>query len=142
MIKVPQFEQAHYDMYLRYQSERHHDGSMLHSSPEDYIHFLSSLWCDTVFVEFKINGELAAVAVVDCLNKALSAVYTFFDPAYSNFGLGSYAILWQIEWAKQRRDEFLYLGYWIKECQKMAYKTNYRPLQILKNNQWVNYSVE
>lgn len=110
---------------------------MAKSSKKEYINFLKSSWCDTHFVEFSIGGELAAVAVVDSLDNALSAVYTFFEPKFSGYGLGVYAVLWQIEWAKQLQKEFLYLGFWIKECRKMSYKSYYQPLQILKNQHWV-----
>jgi arginine-tRNA-protein transferase len=131
------FEQAHYDMYLRYQSSRHSDGAMAHASPDDYMNFLGSSWCDSRFVEFSIADELAAIAVVDQFPSALSAVYTFFEPKFSDYSLGTYAVLWQIAQAQTGRREFLYLGYWLKECQKMAYKSNYQPLQIWRDGQWL-----
>ena len=137
IIKSAEFEQAHFDMYLRYQAARHRDGSMFQSSEEDYVRFLKGSWCDTHFVEFSINGELAAIAVVDQLNNALSAVYTFFEPKFSSYSLGVYAVLWQIEQAKQANKEFLYLGFWIKQCKKMSYKSDYQPLQILRDKQWI-----
>lgn len=136
IIKPARFEYAHYQLYLHYQHSRHTGGDMAEASPEDYIEFLSSSWCETMFVEFSLAGELAGIAVVDDLNNALSAVYTFFNPKFSNYGLGVYAVLWQIEHAKQLQKDFVYLGYWIKDCQKMAYKNNYQPLQILRNKQW------
>ncbi len=135
-IKPAVFEQAHYEMYLRYQTIRHTDGDMARSSPDDYLGFLSSSWCNTQFVEFSINGRLAGIAVVDLFDNAWSAVYTFFEPEFSGYGLGVYAVLWQIEQAKSEHREFLYLGYWIQACKKMAYKSNYQPLQLLLNKQW------
>lgn len=112
---------------------------MANSGKREYIDFLKSTWCDTRFVEFSIEGELAAIAVVDDLGDALSAVYTFFDPKFSAYGLGVYAVLWQIEWAKTLHKEFLYLGFWIKQCRKMSYKSDYRPLQIFKDKEWIGY---
>ncbi len=137
LVKPAVFEQAHYDMYLRYQAARHTNGSMANSSPDDYLGFLASSWCDTRFVEFTINNELAGVAVIDQFEQAWSAVYTFFEPKFSNFSLGVYAVLWQIEQARLHQKEFLYLGFWIKACKKMAYKIDYQPLQLLINNQWI-----
>ncbi|MBK8814348.1 MAG: arginyltransferase [Methylococcaceae bacterium] len=136
-VKPPVFNKGHYEMFLRYQTTRHQDGSMAKSGKKDYINFLKSNWCDTHFVEFSINGELAAIAVVDDLGDSLSAVYTFFDPKFSAYGLGVYAVLWQIEWAKTLQRDYLYLGFWIKQCRKMSYKNNYQPLQILKDKQWI-----
>lgn len=140
VIKPAVFVEAHYELYLRYQNIRHTDGDMALATPDDYIGFLSCSWTDTMFVEFSIDGELAGIAVVDQLNNALSAVYTFFDPKFASYSLGVYAVLWQIEQAKLQQKEFLYLGFWIKNCQKMAYKSNYHPLQILHDKQWLTLS--
>jgi arginine-tRNA-protein transferase len=109
---------------------------MANSTPEEYINFLGSRWCKTQFVEFSIANELAGVAVVDYLQNGLSAVYTFFEPKFSNYSLGIYAVLWQIQHAKELNINFVYLGFWIKNCQKMAYKNQYQPLQGLINQHW------
>lgn len=139
ILKPPIFEQAHYDMFLRYQAARHDSGDMANSSSVQYIDFLSSSWCDTQFIEFSISGALAAVAVIDRLDNALSAVYTFFEPELSSYSLGTYAVLWQIERALHEKREFVYLGFWIKECKKMAYKNQFQPMQVLVNNQWLPF---
>jgi len=136
ILKPADFCQTHFDMYKHYQTVRHKNGLMMHFSPDDYIHFLTSSWCDTRFVEFSINNEIAAIAVIDLLDDAWSAVYTFFEPKFSSYSLGVFAILWEIEQAKLEQKEFLYLGYWIKNCNKMAYKNDYQPIQLLIDNQW------
>ncbi|MCX7084833.1 MAG: arginyltransferase [Methylococcales bacterium] len=135
-IKPALFEQAHYDMYIRYQKSRHLDGSMANTSPEDYLSFLSSTWSDTVFIEFSINNELASIAVVDQFDDSCSAVYTFFDPKFSDYSPGVFAVLWQIKHCLQANKEFLYLGLWIETCKKMTYKTNYQPLEYLIDHEW------
>lgn len=136
-IKPAIFEQAHYDMYLRYQAIRHPEGSMINASPENYFRFLSSSWCNTQFVEFSINNELAGIAIIDQFDEAWSAVYTFFEPKFSDYSLGVYAILWQIQQANLQQKEYLYLGFWLKDCTKMSYKTCYQPIQLLIDKQWV-----
>ncbi len=136
IVKPAQFEQAHYDMYMRYQKHRHQAGGMADSSEDDYINFLSSDWCNTLFVEFSIDDELAAIAIVDLLDNALSAVYTFFEPEFSSYSLGTYAVLWQINHAKEMNLAFVYMGFWIKDCRKMSYKTQYQPIQGFINNEW------
>ncbi len=140
-VKPAIFEQAHYDMYLRYQTARHNEGSMADASPDDYINFLGSSWCDTRFIEFSINNELAGIAVVDQFDQAWSAVYTFFEPKFSDHSLGVFAVLWQIEQVRLQQKEFLYLGFWIKACKKMAYKSDYQPMQLLIDNQWLEMTV-
>lgn len=136
IIKPAVFEQAHYELYLRYQHQRHAEGEMVNTSPDQYIKFLGSSWCNTRFVEFFRAGELAAVAIVDCLDDGLSAVYTFFDPKFSSYSPGVYAVLWQIHYAQEQGLDWLYLGFWIAECRKMNYKNQYRPLQGLIDRQW------
>ena len=131
-----QFKQTHYDLYIRYQKNRHQTGDMADSSEKDYIDFLSSEWCNTLFVEFSVDKKCVAIATVDQLDNALSAVYTFFDPDYSHLSLGTYAVLWQIDYAKKQGLDYLYLGFFVKNCQKMSYKNNYQPLQGFINKQW------
>ena len=140
IVKPAVFEQAHYDMYLRYQAVRHSDSSMATVSPDEYLSFLGSSWCNTRFVEFSINNELAGVAVIDQFEKAWSAVYTFFEPKFNDYSLGVYAVLWQIEQVVRQQKEFLYLGFWIQACKKMAYKSDYQPLQLLIDKQWLEMS--
>jgi arginine-tRNA-protein transferase len=138
IIKPAKFEQAHYDMYIRYQKHKHKDGDMADSSKDDYINFLASNWCNTLFVEFSINKELAAVAIVDLLDNALSAVYTFFEPRFSQYSLGTYAVLWQQNHAKELELEYVYMGFWIENCRKMSYKIQFQPMQGFIANEWKN----
>ncbi|AMK76079.1 MULTISPECIES: arginyltransferase [Methylomonas] len=136
VVKDAEFDPRHFRLYQRYLNARHDKPGEEPTSPDDYIKFLGSSWCDTLFVEFLIGGQLAAVAVVDVVSDGLSAVYTFFDPDFADYSPGVYAVLWQIETAKQLGLEYLYLGYWIKDCRKMRYKIDYQPLTGLLDGQW------
>ena len=134
--KAPVFQTEHYALYARYIAARHGGGSMENPEPESYIEFLTAGWADTVFYEFRANSRLLAVAVVDHLEDGLSAVYTFFDPQESQRSLGRLAILKQIELARALQLRWLYLGYWIDDCQKMSYKAEYRPLEYFRAGEW------
>lgn len=137
VIQMPgQFKQEHYELYESYIKTRHHDGDMYPPSPEQYESFLLSDWGCTVFFEFRQNGRLLAVAVSDVMHNGLSAVYTFYDVNETRRSLGVLAVIWQIQHAIELELPAVYLGYWIKECQKMAYKTEYRPLEVFVDNQW------
>ncbi|CAA0118918.1 Aspartate/glutamate leucyltransferase [Halioglobus japonicus] len=125
-----------FDLYHRYISLRHADGDMYPPEREQYEAFLNSVWGCTSYFRFYDQGKLIAVAVVDKLEDGLSAIYTFFDPDASKRGLGVYAILWQVEQARIMGLDYLYLGYWIRECQKMSYKSEYRPLEVYQNSRW------
>ncbi len=128
----------HYELYARYINTRHSDGDMYPANEEQYRSFLTSEWDVTQYVNFYVNEKLCAVVVMDQLNDGLSAVYTFFDPDMQERSLGVFAILWQIENVKKQGLSYLYLGYWIKQCQKMSYKLNYRPVELFHKQRWVS----
>lgn len=133
-----EFDEAHYRLYLRYLRSRHPDSDMGDAMPEDYLRFLGHpLWENTRFIEFREADRLLSVAVVDGLDDGLSSVYTFFDPDESRRSLGTGAILWQIEEVKRRGGTWVYLGFWVADCRKMAYKTGFRPIELLTDNGWV-----
>jgi leucyl-tRNA---protein transferase len=129
-------DDAAFDLYHRYISLRHSDGDMYPPDREQYQAFLNSVWDCTRYFRFYDKGRLSAVAVVDKLEDGLSAIYTFFDPQADKRSLGVYAVLWEIEQAREMSLDYLYLGYWIRDCQKMSYKANYRPLQVYVNSRW------
>ena len=90
-------------------------------------------------MEFRLQGRLVSVAIVDMLANGLSAVYTFFDPAFDERGLGTLAVLWQIEEARRLGLDWLYLGYWIGACRKMNYKDMFRPIEAMIGDRWVPF---
>ncbi len=137
-IHPAKFEQEHFDLYQRYIATRHEDGGMDNPTPESYMQFLTCEWSDTYFIEFRLDQNLVAVAVLDALENAFSAVYTFFAPHLSQRSLGRFAVLYEIDFAKQKGIEYLYLGYWIKECQKMSYKLDYQPQEHFIRGRWQN----
>ena len=129
-------DEACYDLYRRYIEQRHADGDMYPPDREQYESFLNNAWDCTRYYRFYDQKQLLAVAVVDVMLDGLSAIYTFFEPAALQRGLGNYAILWQIEQAREMGLDYLYLGYWIQNCQKMAYKSEYQPLELFLNSRW------
>lgn len=126
-----------YGLYQRYINQRHLDGDMFPASLEQYEAFIKTKMVDTRFFLFYEQDELLAVSVVDFLEQGLSAVYTFFDPDQSQRSLGNFAILWQITKCQELGLPYLFLGYWIKGCGKMEYKSKFRPLEMLINGRWV-----
>ncbi len=126
-----------FDLYRRYIDERHGDGDMYPATLEQYEAFIKTKTVDTRFYLFYDQDELVAVSVVDVLEHGLSAVYTFFDPQLDKLSLGKYAILWQIKKCQQMGLPYLFLGYWIRNCPKMQYKSSFRPIEMLLNGRWV-----
>ena len=132
-----EFNEKHYHLYVKYVSTRHPDGKMENAVPQQYMDFLTAKWSDTIFLELIYDNQLLAVAITDRQPLSLSALYTFFDPDLSHLSPGVLAIQAQIEHAKNLNLQWLYLGYWISECQKMSYKTQYKPAQVFSNSLWV-----
>jgi arginine-tRNA-protein transferase len=126
----------YFHLYRRYLDARHADGGMDHPAPDDFGRFLYTHWSPTRFLELRKDGRLVGVAVTDVCPEGLSAVYTFYDPDESARGLGTYAILRQIAWARELGLPHVYLGYWIAGHPKMDYKRSFRPLQVLRIGQW------
>lgn len=134
------FDPEHYALYSRYQAARHLESNVGQDSQEQYIHFLLQSTVATHLVEFRDQGILRMISIIDELEQGLSSVYTFYDPSLSKSSLGTYNILWQIEECRRRNLPWLYLGYWIARSPKMAYKINFQPLQGLLDQQWVPLS--
>ena len=131
-----QYSVEHYELYLRYQATRHAGGGMDQDSREQYRHFLLQSNVNSRLVEFRHQGVLHMVSIIDELPRGLSSVYTFFDPDIKPASLGTYNILWQIDRCLKLEIPYLYLGYWIKQSRKMAYKSNFQPMQGLIGGQW------
>ncbi|MBI5431074.1 MAG: arginyltransferase [Nitrosomonadales bacterium] len=134
----------YYELYQRYQRSRHPNGGMDNDDRESYQNFLLQSHVDSLLVEFREpfdqvqdrQGILRMVSVIDLLGDGLSSVYTFYDPDLPRARLGVYNVLWQFELCRKLELDFVYLGYWIKDSRKMAYKTDYRPAQGLQEGVW------
>jgi len=136
-VKEPYFSDRHYDLYSRYINARHSDGDMHPPTEDQFCSFLIDGNQNSLFYEFWDQDQLVAVAVTDQLESGLSAIYTFFDPALTKRSLGTYAILYQIAEARDLNLDYIYLGYWVRDCRKMNYKISYRPLEMLLDGHWV-----
>jgi arginyl-tRNA--protein-N-Asp/Glu arginylyltransferase len=130
------YSPEHYALYLRYQSTRHAGGGMDQDSREQYRHFLLQSNVDSRLIEFREHGVLRMVSILDELADGMSSVYTFFDPEIKAASFGTFNILWQIDMCVKNDLPFLYLGYWIAQSRKMAYKVNFQPMQGLLDGRW------
>jgi arginine-tRNA-protein transferase len=140
------FHEEHYALYASYQRARHTDDKTAdqmepdsdsqENDVEQYQSFLCQSNVESVLVEFREGDQLKMVSVIDIVRDGVSAVYTFYDTSDSTTSYGTYNVLWQALWAQTLGLPYLYLGYWIKDSRKMAYKQNYKPLEKLIDGEW------
>ncbi|HRN60964.1 MAG TPA: arginyltransferase [Luteimonas sp.] len=123
-------------LYSRYLKARHPHGGMDGHGAHEFDQFLVGSWANTRFLELREAGRLLAVAVTDLDALSMSAVYTFYEPDQASRGLGTLAILKQLEWAKREHRRHLYLGYWIAGHAKMDYKRNFQSLEGFDGRSW------
>jgi len=126
----------YFELYHRYQQTRHAEGGMNDDDPEQYRNFLLQSHVDTLLVEFREDGVLRMVSIVDVLDDGLSAVYTYYDPDVAHASFGTFNVLWQLDLCRKLGLPYLYLGYWIQASRKMAYKARFQPLQGLLDDTW------
>ena len=126
-----------YRLFSTYQRARHNGGEMSDMTFADYRAMVEDTPVASRTVEFRNDeGALVGVMLMDRMEDSLSAVYSFFDGSQTRRSLGTLMILWMIENARATGLPYVYLGYWIKDSEKMAYKARFRPLEVLDHDGW------
>jgi arginine-tRNA-protein transferase len=134
-VSVP--DQELFALFTAYQAERHGDSDMARMNEKDFTSMLCEGQADTHLYKLRdAHGVLKGCVIADHVNDGLSAVYSFFDPAEPQRSLGTQLILSLIAHAQLRAWPFVYLGYWVAESRKMAYKSRFKPMQFLGPNGW------
>jgi leucyl-tRNA---protein transferase len=137
------YSETHFELYSSYQALRHMDEGLSNQTEtkddtEQYRQFLCQSNVESLMVEFKdANNQVKIVSVIDVVSDGVSAVYTFYDALETKASYGTYSIMWLAEWTKNLGLPYLYLGYWISESQKMAYKQQFKPQEKLVEGEWV-----
>jgi len=130
-----------FGLFSVYVRSRHGDGDMAAMGTQDFKHLIEETNVDTRVFEFREpDGQLIGACLVDVLTDGISAVYSFFDPELSKRSLGSYMILSLVTTAKEMGLPYIYLGFWIADCQKMSYKERFKPLEVYDNGNWITYT--
>jgi arginine-tRNA-protein transferase len=136
------YHQNHFELYANYQSLRHATDETFNKNntlddEEQFRQFLCQSNVETLLVEFRDEThKIKIVSVADIVRDGISAVYTFYDASDVKSSYGTHSIMWLIDWAKSLGLPYLYLGYWIKDSQKMAYKEQFQPQEKLIQEVW------
>ena len=137
------FHSDHFALYSSYQLARHSDVETqtevnLENEAEQYQQFLCNSHLESLLIEFRDEQHaLKIVSIVDIVSNGVSAVYTFYDTTDNKASFGTFAIMWQAQWASSLKLDFLYLGYWIADSQKMAYKQQFKLQEKLIDGEWI-----
>ncbi len=128
-------EQFH--LFQQYQRHRHGDGDMAAMSFYDYRAMVEDTPIETFIVEFRDpDDRLVGACLTDRLSDGLSAVYSFFAADLARRSLGTLMVLWLVERARDLDLPYVYLGYWVPESPKMAYKAKFAPSEVLTGGVW------
>jgi leucyl-tRNA---protein transferase len=130
-----------YQLFIAYQRSRHQDSDMAAMSYADYRSMVEDTPLRTVIAEFRdTDGALVAATLLDRLDDGVSAVYSFYTPELDKRSLGTWSILWLVEECRRQKLPHVYLGYWIGESPKMAYKARFPAIERLSPSGWVAIS--
>ena len=132
-VQPLRFEQEHFQLYQRYQESWHHS----QVEPEDYYEFLIRSPMETEIMCYRLHGELLGLGWVDRAENALSSVYFAFNPDHANRRLGVFSVLAELNYCQQLGLSWLYMGYWVEDSEKMRYKADYRPAEVLIDQEWL-----
>lgn len=136
MVEVcqPRATAEQYSLFKRYLQSRHAGGGMTQMSFVDYEYMIEDTPVQSVVVQYRLATDparpLVAVALTDVMPDGLSMVYSFYDTEMAQRGLGNLLILDHINQVRMAGLSYVYLGYWVKNSPKMAYKASFRPLEI------------
>ncbi len=101
-----------------------------------YQAFLVDSCTQSFELRYLLDDELVGVALVDHGDDALSAVYTYYDPAYQKLGIGTFSVMRQVQLCRELGLRYLYLGLYVSGCEAMEYKARYVPHERLIGGAW------
>lgn len=127
-----------YELYCHY-LDAQHDRTMSRSF-ETFQEFLYDSAIETLEFRLLLGERLVGVSIADRWSSGLSSVYMYFDPEFGTRSLGTYSILWEIDYCRRQGLPHYYLGYYVAGCDAMAYKSRFRPNELLVGpGRWITF---
>ncbi len=136
-IQKPSISNEHLEIYEKYHRymEKKRDWKRYKIKPNSYYElYIAGAGKFGKEILYYIDDRLVAVDLVDFMDDGISSIYFFYDPDFAHLSLGRYSIYMQIQLAKNFNLRWIYLGYYVKECQSLNYKERFKPFEILQNN--------
>ena len=135
-IQQPTVSDEHISLYNHYHLDMHHRRQWPCRAITTDQYFESFLEGHFEFArefQYRDNGRLIGLGLVDVTASAMSSIYFFHDPEYRDGGLGTFSILKEIEHGRKTERSWLYMGYYIRDCASMNYKNRFRPHEMLQS---------
>ena len=139
----PWTTEEQYLLLRRYLKHRHPGGGMIDMDENDFADMVEQSPVKTFVIEYREPstgdkpGRLVGACLTDQQSDGLSMIYSFFEPDDAGRqGLGNFIILDHIIRAARAGLPYVYLGYWVEDSRRMAYKARYRPLERLGPHGW------
>lgn len=132
----PAFDEEHFELYHRH--SLHVSQENTPGEPESYVRAFLLSTVETHLVEYRVEGEVVAVSIIDEGASAISSVYTFWNPDRARLSAGTFSALWEMRWARELGKTHYYLGYYIADCSRMSYKSRFAPYELMswQNGEW------
>lgn len=135
-IVRPQLTQQHIDLYNLYHEDMHERRGwpFRETTPEDYYDsFVDGDFPFSREFQYRLDGELVAIGMVDVTDRLMSSIYFIYDPAIRKYSPGTLSALFEIETGRNSGQDFLHLGYFIRDCDSMNYKNRFAPHEFLEH---------
>ena len=145
LIQQPQLTQAHLDLFEKYHLHMHDKRGWPHEKTTPRHYYMSFVHGHGDFgyeVQYYIEDKLVGIDLIDLLPNGISSIYFYYDPDFTKFSLGTYSMLQQIQMAKEKGLEWIYMGYYVKGCQSLEYKSRYTPYQTLQGRPWETHNAQ
>lgn len=138
VIRAPVATAQKFALFQRYLDAQHDD--TMDRNYEAFERFLYDSPTDTCEFSFYLGQRLIGVSIADRCPGGLSSVYMYFDPADAARSLGTFSILWEIDYCARASLANYYLGFYVADCKTMNYKSRFRPNEVLAGNDcWVPF---
>ncbi len=134
-IQTPTISQEHLDLFEKYHlhMKEKKEWEYNQTNPENYYSsFVNGHNGFGYEVLYYDEEKLIGVDLIDILENGISSIYFYYDPDYMKYSLGKLSLLLQIKFAKERNKDWIYLGYYVKECSSLSYKADYKPFLTLQ----------
>ncbi len=141
IVQKPQFSQECLSLHKKY-----HDYMQIKKNwknfevtkktfMELYIKGASNFGKEVLYIK---DSKIIGVDFIDILDDGISSIYFFYDPDFSYLGLGNFSMYKQFDFAKELDLKWIYIGYYVKDCDSLKYKAKYKPYYILQNEPNLN----